>query len=188
MVVITKSTVSCFGSYRDYVTDQQITAQPDIIPLNETFVVDVNGADVSPEELFYHGSRNASSSSNNAEPSYLYQHGTAFVNEYPRRDENRSLSSGDSNNPNHLLGAFPYLFPYGLGGFETKRDKNVSYAEHAAWALRYHDGRFSKNMTFISQVFNVLQKREVCRAAELQVKSSQHLIFITLNQFLFCFK
>lgn len=70
---------------------------------------------------------------------------------------------------NHLLGAFPYLFPYGSGGFETNRPTPVSYIEHAQWAVRYADGRFARNVTFLSLVFNVIQKRQVCLGAELQV-------------------
>lgn len=136
--------------------------------MNETIVVDVNGLDVATDELLYHGIQNTFFNKV-PEPKYLYQRGTKFVNEYGRRDDDGNLFDGTNDNPNHLMGAFPYLFPYGVGGFETKRKRNISYSEHSVWALRYHDGRFANNMSFMGQIFNVLQKRRVCRAAELQV-------------------
>lgn len=90
------------------------------------------------------------------------------------------MFEGSLDDPNHLLGTFPYLFPYGAGGFEVKRRKKVSYQEHAKWALRYHDGRFAKNITFIAQVFNVIQKREVCKAAEIQVRLTEQPVLLRL--------
>jgi len=53
--------------------------------------------------------------------SYAVQQGSMFVNEYPRRDDGGSLTIGTPDNLNHLLGAFPFLFPYGMGGFEVER-------------------------------------------------------------------
>lgn len=48
----------------------------------------------------------------------------------------------------------------------------VSYAEHARWALRYADRRFRLDVQFIFQVFGVLQKRQVCTASCLQIKKA----------------
>lgn len=185
-------------SYNLFLVSKLLTVvsvnEADIFPFHENAVVDVNGLDVDPGELFYHGVQNAthggegvceatesvttprtnqiglgSTLKDQTRPEFLYQHGSQYVNEYPRRDERGLKFRGEEDNPNHLLGAFPYLFPYGMGGFEITRKHNVSYAQHANWALRYHDGRFAKNTTFMSQAFNVLQKREVCHASELQV-------------------
>lgn len=103
------------------------------------------------------------------EPPYAILRGDEFVNEYRRRDESGHVVSCSDTGINHLLGAFPYLFPYGTGGFETDRPIPVSYVEHACWAMRYVDGRFARNITFLCLVFNVLQKRQVCLGAELQV-------------------
>jgi len=36
---------------------------------------------------------------------------------------------------NHLLGCFPTLFPYGLGGFEVARTIDVPYEAHIRWAI-----------------------------------------------------
>ena len=95
------------------------------------------------------------------------------VNEYPRSDANGSRCDGSSENPNHLLGSFPCLFPYGLGGFEVDRPISISYESHARWALRYGDKCFRKDYHFMFQVFRVLQKRQVCAAATLQISRVQ---------------
>ncbi|KAF8262738.1 hypothetical protein EI94DRAFT_1600926, partial [Lactarius quietus] len=92
-----------------------------------------------------------------------------FVNEYPRKTTDGTLFEGSSENPNHILGSFPCLFPYGQGGYEVDRPSLVSYDVHARWSLRYEDKRFRKYHHFIFQVFGVLQKRQLCRAAALQI-------------------
>ncbi|KAF8124057.1 hypothetical protein EV363DRAFT_1119959, partial [Boletus edulis] len=81
---------------------------------------------------------------------------------------------GDEDDPNHLLGCFPCLFPYGLGGFEVERRRKLSYAEHVRWALRYADRRFRLDIRFVFQVFGVLQKRQVCRSTCLQIKKPDY--------------
>ncbi|KAJ7913813.1 hypothetical protein B0H13DRAFT_1528801, partial [Mycena leptocephala] len=68
--------------------------------------------------------------------------------------------------------AFPTLFPYGKGGFETAREQEVAYEAHARWALCYSDRRFRRDLYFIFQAFGVIQKRQVCRSAQMQIKRS----------------
>jgi hypothetical protein len=105
----------------------------------------------------------------NKEDPYVVQHGSNFVNEYPRVDAHGIQYAGSTDNPNHLLGAFPCLFPYGFGGFEIQRPRIISYEAHAKWAMKYADKRFRKDLHFMFQVFGVIQKRQVCRSAVLQV-------------------
>lgn len=89
--------------------------------------------------------------------------------------EDGTRTAGTPENPNHLLGAFPCLFPYGEGGFEVNRPIPVSYHAHSQWALRYSDKHFRLDHFFIFQVFGVLQKRQVCAAAALQMSRSTFL-------------
>lgn len=104
---------------------------------------------------------------------FIIRRGSAFVNEYARKDPmTGERNDGGPSNPNHLLGSFPTLFPYGRGGFETKRTINVPYEVHARWALRYHDRRFRKDSHFPFQVFGVCQKRDICRSTVLQIKKT----------------
>jgi len=87
-------------------------------------------------------------------------------------DSSGQRSDGGPSNPNHPLGCFSTLFPYGCGGFETERPKVLPYETHARWAMQYADKRFRKDLLFPFQVFGVCQKREVCRSAVLQMKKS----------------
>lgn len=100
-----------------------------------------------------------------------------FVNKYPRVDESGTRFAGSTENLNHLLGSFPCLFPFGLGGFEVDRPVKVSYETHARWALRYEDKRFRKDHHFMFQLFSVIQKRQLCSAAALQISKRTFLRF-----------
>ena len=100
-----------------------------------------------------------------------------FVNEYPHIDEDGSRFPGTAENPNHLLGSFPCLFPYGLGGFEVAQRCNVSYDMHAHWALRYEDRRFRTDLHFMFQVFGVIQKCRMCASVVLQISKQYFLRF-----------
>lgn len=138
-----------------------------MVPLHSLGVVDVAATDVQENEVLAH----ALSNINTTEKSqgWAVKRGNDFINEYARRDEQGLCFEGNTENPNHLLGSFPCLFPYGEGGFEVKRPQSVSYDNHARWALRYADKRFRSDFHFIFLVFGVLQKRQMCSAATLQV-------------------
>ena len=62
------------------------------------------------------------------------------------------------------------LWPYATGVLETDQPIDVPYNIHIQIALQYHDRQFSSHHQFIFQAFGVLQKRQVCRAACLQVQ------------------
>jgi hypothetical protein len=105
----------------------------------------------------------------------LIRRGSAFVNEYARVDPSTGQrNDGGPSDANHLLGSFPTLFPFGLGGFETQRTVDVPYEAHVRWALQYEDRRFRKDPHFPFQVFGVCQKRQVCRASVLQMKKRSY--------------
>ena len=72
---------------------------------------------------------------------YAYQRGGWYINEYARKKADGTQYEGEPEDPNHLLGSFPTLFPYGKGGFEIDRPVKVSYERHIRWALAYHDRR-----------------------------------------------
>lgn len=141
--------------------------ESNVLPLQSHGVLDSEAADVSNNQVLAHAFANTSAS---AEERYTVKFGSDFVNEYPRRNAHGEDTAGDLDNPNHLLGAFPCLFPYGMGGFEVNRPRPISYENHAKWAMRYADKRFRKDLHFMFQLFGVIQKRQVCRAAVLQVQ------------------
>jgi hypothetical protein len=138
-----------------------------VIPLQAHGVLDPNVSHISDEQMLAHALKNAS---HTVDEHYAVKHGSSFVNEYGRKDDAGALFIGEHDNPNHLLGAFPCLFPYGMGGFEVQRPHPLSYELHARWSMRYADRRFRMDIQFMFQVFGVLQKRQVCRSAVLQIK------------------
>jgi hypothetical protein len=93
--------------------------------------------------------------------SYNIPTGSQYANEYRRLDEFQQPSIGTNSNPNHILGAFPVLFPYGLGGPEVDRPIPISYQSHAQWALQYEDRRFRYNHRYLFEVYGVMVKRMV---------------------------
>lgn len=154
--------ITCANKYID----------PGVIPLQAMGVIDMEGNDISTTEIMAHALANSTVESTFND--YSIRRGSAFVNEYARQDPVSGLrNDGGPSNPNHLLGCFPTLFPYGMGGFETERPIDVPYETHARWSMLYADKRFRKDPQFPFQIFGVCQKREVCRSSVLQMKRSQ---------------
>ena len=147
---------------------------PHTIPLQAYGIVDPGVSGVDDSQMLAHALANTAFAGLG---SYAVQQGSMFVNEYPRRDDGGSLTIGTPDNLNHLLGAFPFLFPYGMGGFEVERMWPVSYEAHVAWALRYADRWFRLDTLFCFQTFGVIQKHQICRSAVLQVKKRDFTAF-----------
>ena len=131
--------------------------------------------DVPDNELLASALCNVSQS--DREDGWAVKQSSDFVNEYPCLDEDGNHLAGLTANPNHLLGSFPCLFPCSQGGFEVDRPLPVSYDQHAHWALCYEDRWFCKDFYFIFQVFRVIQKRELCALAALQISKWTFLQF-----------
>ena len=102
--------------------------------------------------------------------SFAVKRGNEFVNEYARTNSEGERTDGGPDNTNHLLGAFPTLYCYGKGGIEVKRPMAVNYGDHVRRDLQYWDKRFRKDLHYVFQVFGVLQKRQVCKSAGIQIK------------------
>ena len=147
---------------------------PAVVPLSHLGVIDIDGVEVTDTELMSHALANCSQLVQDED--YMVRRGSTFINEYARVDPSTGeRTSGGPGDANHLLGTFPTLFPFGLGGFETERQVNVSYEAHVRWALQYEDRRFRTDLHFPFQVFGVCQKRQVCRASILQMKRGSYL-------------
>jgi hypothetical protein len=107
-------------------------------------VVDAEGVQITDSELLAAAMENSAQYAilEEVPEFYAYRRGNRFVNEYPRWDDSTSKRTiGTPQDPNHLLGTFPTLFPYGRGAFEIERKQDVSYERHVKWALSYHDRR-----------------------------------------------
>ncbi|KAJ3924797.1 MAG: hypothetical protein NXY57DRAFT_969015 [Lentinula lateritia] len=133
-----------------------------VFPVQSHGVIDVNGNGIPQSELVASALENMSGRRRTAErlgqpdEHFFVRHGQ-FANEYPHRDESGTLTSGEPDNPNHLLGCFPTLFPYGEGGFETPQKHQVSYEAHSKWAL------------------HVQQKRAICASAAVRMKRADYV-------------
>jgi|SRR5882762_1364654 hypothetical protein len=145
-----------------------MTLGAEVIPLQSLGVVDVGATDVADRDILANALANVSTA--DIKKGYAIRRGSQFVNEYPRTDSSGKRTDGGPDNPNHLLGAFPCLFPYGKGAVELDRAINVPYSDHVRRDLQYWDKRFRKDFHYIFQVFGVLQKRLVCTSAALQIK------------------
>jgi hypothetical protein len=94
-----------------------MTGNPSIILINIHGVVDVEGVGIPERELMGHVLINSIATINKDCPQpdllerYAYQREGHFVNEYGRTYANGITFEGDPDNPNHLLGSFPTLFP-----------------------------------------------------------------------------
>ena len=130
-------------------------------------MVDATGSDISDKELMTHALGRLSMSDLNT--GQAVKHGSEFVNEYPRKDQDGHDFAGTIDDPNIWLASFPTLFPYGMGGIETARDRRVSLSLHVKWALEYHDRRFRNHLQFMFQAFGILQKRQIARSTSLQI-------------------
>lgn len=80
-------------------------------------VVNVARTEVNKNEILAHALANMSQQE--CAEGWVIKWSSDFVNEYPWRTADGTLSVGTPDDPNHLLGTFLYLFPYGLGGFEV---------------------------------------------------------------------
>jgi hypothetical protein len=87
--------------------------------------------------------------------------GMGFANEY---------------DTNHIMNAFPTLYPYGLGGFgDIKRQSPVSWERQAACHLLQSHRLFARHEVFMFVIFNFFQRREICLGAKLYTKHSSLL-------------
>ncbi|CAF4382674.1 unnamed protein product, partial [Adineta steineri] len=112
----------------------------DVIPINNSAVLDVNGSSISSEEInncLLNKIKNGGTNDEmNVENIYLIPHSSKPVNEY--------------FNPKLLAGLYPTLFCYGLGAPEDQtRPLTINLREHIRYLLSYNDRRFEKNHSFI---------------------------------------
>ncbi len=82
------------------------------------------------------------------------------------------------NNPDHLLGAYPCLFPYGIGGImDINRRLQLTYREHANYLLQLADNRFRKHYSFMFVTFNIIQRQEARKKMNLLIRAKDFKSF-----------
>ena len=100
------------------------------------------------------------------EGAYAVKHGSQAVNTF-----GYDPARGRIDDKNYWEEAFPVLFPFGCGGFESKHTI-LGLQEHVRWALRYHDKRFRLHPNFPFVAFSILQRREALLSARIQMRRS----------------
>jgi hypothetical protein len=141
--------------------------EPGVIPLQALGVIDVGATYVSDNEVLANAMLNATAE--DVSKGYGVRQGSSFVNEYARVNNIGQRVDGGPEDAHHTMGCYPWLWPYAMGGIETDRPINVPYNIHVQTLLQLPDRKFRLDPSFIFQAFGVLQKRQVCSSACLQV-------------------
>ncbi|PBK88562.1 hypothetical protein ARMGADRAFT_1033920 [Armillaria gallica] len=77
------------------------------------------------------------------------------------------------NNPDLIMGMFPILFPYGVGGFEDPgRHVPMSFQKQANYYLDLNDHTFCYHDSFIFVAMNIFQRRQVHLHTHFTIGSS----------------
>jgi hypothetical protein len=136
--------------------------EPSIIPLQFLGQQDVDLTNLSASELLTWALANVWTTG--GEGPYGVKHGSQAVNTFGY-DPERGRHSGT----NYWEQAFPTLFPFGRGGFESEHTL-IGLQEHVRWALRYHDRRFRVHNNFPFVSFSIIQRREALISARIQMR------------------
>ncbi|KAF7310022.1 ATP-dependent DNA helicase [Mycena indigotica] len=153
-----QTTRSTFGTMEQ--TMEEDDPSPAVFPLHAHGIMDVGGDNIPESTVFAHAVDNLLSKP--FAQDYAVRKGSAFINEYGRRDENGDRYDGGPSNPNHLLGAFPTLFPYGLGGLEVDREEKVFGDSDDTHILSFWRSGSSGSVSSLAQ----LKPKDLLQAAE----------------------
>ncbi|KAF8228867.1 hypothetical protein L208DRAFT_1289328 [Tricholoma matsutake] len=92
-------------------------------------------------------------------PDLVIHHGASAISEY--------------NNPSLLMGMYPTLFPFGIGGFEDPTQPvPISFQQQANYSISLSDFSFRYHHSFISVVWNIIEHRMAHLQTHFTVKSS----------------
>lgn len=141
-------------------SDKTCEADETIATLSASALIDVDGVDISTDDIQNHILNNTFVEKQDMKTSdntyFMIPHSEKPVNQYA--------------NPLLLLALFPTLFPYGLGNPDDPNRKiKTCYKTHLQYLLSYQDKRFEKHHSFLSVVFNMLQRRNACYSAKLMM-------------------
>ncbi|KAE8244560.1 hypothetical protein A4X13_0g6492, partial [Tilletia indica] len=114
-------------------------------------MIDINGVSIPSHDRM----RSAFAST---VPDLVIRHGSEFVQEY--------------KNPELFPGMFPTLFPWGIGGFEGKRDSALSMERQAQYLLDLSEPDFRRHWSFIFVVANIKQRRAIHHGSRFACKTA----------------
>jgi hypothetical protein len=93
-----------------------------------------------------------------------------------------------------LMGSFPEIFPFGVGGPNCSRRKRLPLEEYARHVTRLHDARFRQHSVALFVLFNILQRQRIRRSTYQSLSSrefvdfDQHLNKLTPEEIAKCIK
>ncbi|KAE8250719.1 hypothetical protein A4X13_0g4456 [Tilletia indica] len=126
-------------------------------------LLDINGISVPAHSRTGSALANATGTER---PDLVIRHGSVFVEDY--------------NNPDLFPGMFPTLFPWGTGGFESKRRTPLSFNRQAKYLLDILEPNFRRHWSFIFVVANIKQRRAIHLGSRLMCKSRDFDRFSTI--------
>jgi hypothetical protein len=109
-------------------------------------------------------------------PSHLYRTAPS-----QRQEDLVEIPYGDMGFANeyetdHIMNAFPTLYPYGVGGFgDINRSISVSWDRQMSALLLQSHRLFARHEAFMFVIFNFFQRRQICLGAKLFTKRSSLL-------------
>ena len=80
--------------------------------------------------------------------------------------------------------AFPHLFPFGINGFKAMREKELADGFYFKHRLKYFDGRFRKDITYLLHAVNYFEFLRLKNSASIHMrmrKSTNNHSKITVN-------
>ena len=83
----------------------------------------------------------------------------------------------DRFNPDVFPGAFPTLFPFGVGGPAEPRRQPIALPNYAMHLMRLADRRFSCHAPFAFTLFNLVQRQRVKRSASQSLLAGRFVDF-----------
>ncbi|KAE8233026.1 hypothetical protein CF326_g1939 [Tilletia indica] len=117
-------------------------------------MLDVNGMSVPAHTRAASALANATGMER---PDLVIRHGSRFIEDY--------------NNPDLFPGMYPLLFPWGTGGFESKRHTPLSFGRQATYLMDISESTFRRHWSFIFVVANIKQRRAIHLGSRLMCKS-----------------
>jgi hypothetical protein len=95
---------------------------------------------------------------------------------YAIRDQATLMNNWED--PSYFTGAFPTLFPTGIGGHLDQRPKAVSLKAFAQWALNHHSRRFNISVKYYKTLLTyagLLATRSLCTSYTMYCKYASRL-------------
>ncbi|KAJ6125807.1 hypothetical protein N7471_010300 [Penicillium samsonianum] len=128
---------------------------------------DINGERQSPERRLLKALLDIVSNPPASSIQHTLTHGQQQIPSLLYRIRGQATLVDHWHDAAYFTGAFPTLFPLGIGGHLDERSLDVSLSSFAEWALKHHSRRFARHKTFMYLIYDVLQIRKSSLANKL---------------------